>query len=349
MLQNNIYRIIDANLNRASEALRVLEDWSRFVKNNQELSQNLKSLRHELNNFFKPNIVFHRESVTDVGRFNENKTKRNSVRDIIRANSKRFEESIRTLAEYGSLIDLNIKRLEEIRYEMYTLEKELLRNEKLLRLHNASLYLISSSNGFNSRKDFFKVIEEAIEGSIDIIQLREKNSSEKDIIEISKEIQRLINKTDILFIMNDRTDLAIACNADGVHLGQDDLSVIEARKISHDGFIIGLSTHNIEQGIKGKTSGADYLGVGPVFATPTKPDYNPCGLEYVKWASKNLNDIPWFAIGGIDETNAYKVADSGAGRIAVVRAIMKANKPKETSSKLKEIINKNNLVYAKNT
>ena len=129
MQKNEIYRIIDANLNRASEALRVLEDWSRFAKNNQILSQELKSLRHELNNFFQTNIVFHRESVTDVGRFIENKTKRNSVRDIIRANSKRFEESIRTLSEYSSLIDLNTARFEEMRYEMYTIEKELLKNE----------------------------------------------------------------------------------------------------------------------------------------------------------------------------------------------------------------------------
>lgn len=346
MQKNEIYRILDANLNRASEALRVLEDWSRFAKNNKILSQKLKSLRHELNNFFQTNIVSHRESVNDVGRFTENKTKRNSVKDIIRANSKRFEESVRTLSEYGSLIGLNTTRLEEIRFEMYTIEKELLKNEKMLRLFNASLYLISSSDSFTSKKDFFKVLEEAIEGGIDIIQLREKNQTEKKIIEIGKEIQKLINNTNVLFIVNDRLDLALACDADGVHFGQNDLPVHEARKISPDGFIIGLSTHNIEQGAEGKTSGADYLGVGPVFATPTKPDYNPAGLEYVKWANENLKNIPWFAIGGIDETNVYKVTDSGAERIAVVRAIMKADKPKEISRKLKEIINKNKLAYA---
>ena len=308
MLNNDIHRIIDANINRASEAFRVLEDWVRFAKNNNIISEKLKRIRHNINNIISahPSLILSRESINDTGRIIENNSKRGSVKDIIRANCKRAEEALRVLCEYGQLLNIDIKTLENDRYEIYTLEKELIKNEKLLRLQNASLYLIAGrdcASGYLNKIDFLSIIEKSIEGGIDIIQLREKNESERNILHLAKEIKKLINKTDVLFIVNDRVDLALACEADGVHLGQDDLPINEARKITPCGFIIGLSTHSIEQGVetlRATSLQADYLGVGPVFPTPTKPDYKPAGLEYEGWADKNLKEIPWFAIGGID-------------------------------------------------
>ncbi|OGI19840.1 MAG: thiamine-phosphate diphosphorylase [Candidatus Melainabacteria bacterium RIFCSPHIGHO2_02_FULL_34_12] len=351
MLRNDIHRIIDANINRASEALRVLEDWLRYGKNNKQISEKLKNIRHDLNNIYKlfPNLIMNRESINDAGREIENLSKRNSVRDIIKANCKRAEEAIRVLSEYGQLIELDTKELEKYRYEIYTLEKELLKNEKLLRLHNASLYLVASRDVPSGRlydKEFLTVIEKAIEGDVNIIQLREKDESERKIISIAKEIKNLIKGTDILFIINDRVDIALACDADGIHLGQDDMPVNEARKITPEGFIIGLSTHNKEQGKEGLKSGADYLGIGPVFPTPTKPDYIAAGLDYVSWASNNLKDLPFFAIGGIDENNIEKVINAGAKRIAVVRAIMDSNDSLKTTKTLKSKLIGKNIEHA---
>ena len=352
MLRNNIYRIIDANINRASEALRVLEDWARYSKDDKEISEKLKKIRHSINNLLlsNPNLVMSRESENDVGRDIENNSERKSIRDIIRANCKRLEESFRILSEYGHLVETlwqSVSMFENHRYEIYTIEKELLKNEKLLRLHDAKLYLVTSRDTLSGHlytdNKFFSIVEGAVSGGIDIIQLREKNENEAKILSLAKEIKKIISGTDVLFLINDRVDLALACNADGVHLGQDDLSVNESRKITPEGFIIGLSTHSLIQGKTGLISGADYLGVGPVFPTPTKPDYKAAGLEYVQWANKNLKEIPWFAIGGIDENNIHKVIEAGAIRIAVVRSIMNAADPKAMSKRLKQIVGQGSL------
>ena len=349
MFNNNIYRIIDANINRASEALRVLEDYARFVKDDLKISEKLKNIRHHINNSFSAfsNLILSRESTLDVGRNIENGSIRSSLRNVIQANCKRAEEAFRVLAEYGQLLEINTKLLEENRYEIYTLEKELLKNEKLFRLQNASLYLVTNRDNVNSDNEFLSVIEKSIEGGVDIIQLREKNEKESKVLELAKEIKKLINKTNVLFIINDRIDMALAADADGVHLGQDDLSVSEARKITPDGFLIGLSTHSIEQGQSGLKYGADYLGVGPVFPTPTKPNYKAAGLEYVEWAAKNLKDISWFAIGSIDETNIDKVINASVRKIAVVRAIMNSKDPLTTTKLLKRRLKENKKDYAK--
>lgn len=355
MQKNEIHRIIDANLNRASEALRVLEDFARFVKNNEIVSAKLKNIRHELNQIIvsNPNLILSRESNLDLGRYIENNSERKSNRDIIRANSKRIGESLRVLSEYGQLLrrDAPLEHLfENFRYEIYTIEKELIINEKLFRLNNAKLYLVAGRDAPAGRlyddKTFLPIIEKSIEGGIDIIQLREKNENEKKILELAKEIKKLISGTDILFIINDRIDIALACGSDGVHLGQDDMPIEEARKITPEGFIIGLSTHSPDQALHATLLQPDYIGIGPVFPTPTKPDYKPAGLEYVRWANKHVKQIPWFAIGGINESNMGEVIDSGATKIAIVRAIMNAKDPLKTTSKLKTILTKGKILNA---
>lgn len=333
MTTNNINRILDANINRASEALRVLEEYTRFIQNNTSISENLKNIRHLVNGISSQfsNLILYRESENDVGKEIKNNSTRKCIKDIIRANSKRVEEALRCICEYGQILNLNIQDLEKARYEIYSIEKELIKNEKIIRLQNAKLYLVANGD--------LQTIEKAIEGGINIIQLREKNSSEKEIIKLGNEIRKMTNGTEILFILNDRIDLALICGADGVHLGQDDTPISDARKITPSGFLIGLSTHSIEQGTLGIKSGADYLGVGPVYATPTKPDYIPAGLDYVKWASKNIN-IPWFAIGGVNENNITEVIKHGAKGVAVVRAIMNSKSPKETTHLLAQSFEK---------
>ncbi|MBI2995211.1 MAG: thiamine phosphate synthase [Candidatus Melainabacteria bacterium] len=346
MPRNDIYRIIDANINRASEALRVLEDWARYSKDDKAISEKLKNIRHEINNLFStfPNFILSRESVYDVGRNIENPSYRKNVKDILHANCKRVEEALRVLSEYGQLVETphwDVSTIEKYRYEIYTIEKLLLKNEKLIKLQNAKLYLVTGGDAPSGC--LYNIIEKSIEGGVDIIQLREKNKDEKKILQLGKEIKSLVKSTDVLFIVNDRVDIALALDADGVHLGQDDLPISEARKITPDGFIIGLSTHSKEQAVEAYCNTpvrADYLGVGPVFSTPTKPDYKPVGLEYVRWASDNLKNIPWFTIGGIDETNISKVIESGASKVAVVRAIMDSKDVLQTTRSLKEMLQK---------
>ena len=186
MLRNDIHRIIDANINRASEALRVLEDWARYAKDDKQISEKLKRIRHSINNLSLDcsNFVMSRESVHDVGRDAENNSQRKTVRDIIRANCKRLEEAFRVLSEYGRLVETlrwSVSMLENYRYEIYTIEKELLKNEKLLRLHNAKLYLVAGRDVVSQRlytdNEFLSVIEKAVDGGIDMLQLREKNEN----------------------------------------------------------------------------------------------------------------------------------------------------------------------------
>jgi len=338
-MRNDLHRIIDANINRASEALRVIEEWARFSKDSIRISEKLKKIRHCINTSFleNNNLILSRESNLDIGKEIENTSKKNTIRGIIRANCKRAEEALRVLSEYGQLLNISesdIKNLELNRYEIYTLEKELIIAEKNIRLEKSELYFVATPGKDQNDSDFLSTIQEAIEGGVDIVQLRAKDKSEKEIINLGKETKKLTTNTETLFIVNDRIDLALLCEADGVHLGQDDLSISEAREITPEGFIIGLSTHFPEQGNIGQNSGADYLGVGPVFATPTKPDYIPAGLEYVKYASKNIT-LPWFAIGGIDESNIDKVINAGAKRVAVVRAILNAKDVKQAVKTLK--------------
>ncbi len=348
MLRNEIYRIIDANTNRASEALRILEEWTRFIKEDSEVLQKLKNIRHKINSTFTniQSLVFNRESINDIGRNTDNPSKRTCLRDVLMANCKRLEEALRVLSEYSKAIGIDATYLEDSRYEIYTIEKELLQHEKLIRLKTSSLYLVTNRDGFNSDADFFTIIEKAIEGGVDIIQLREKNETEKRILEIAEGIKRLIANTNILFIVNDRVDIALACDADGVHLGQDDLPVQEARKITPYSFIIGLSTHSIKQGQNSLLSSADYIGVGPVFETPTKPDYNAVGLEYVKWANDNIKQLPWFAIGGINEINIKDVINTGAKKVALVRAIMNSKNPYKATKQIKEYLTESTKLHA---
>lgn len=342
MKENNIHRIIDANINRASEALRVIEEWTRFNNNNLKDSESLKNIRHLINRTFSniPNLILSRDSEYDVGKEIRNNSKKKSAKDVIRANCKRLEESLRVLAEYGQLLNINILEIEKSRFIIYTIEKELIKLEKTSKLLQSTLYLVTNRSAFSSDNVFFNTISESIKGGIDIIQLREKNEDGKKFLEVAQEIRKLTLESDVLFIINDRVDIAIACNADGVHLGQGDMPISEARLQTPEGFIIGLSTHSIEQGKEGSESGADYLGVGPVYETPTKPDYTPIGLDYVKWASKNIS-LPWFAIGGINERNIEEVLKAGASKVAVVREIMNSDFPYETTKKLKSKTFKN--------
>jgi thiamine-phosphate pyrophosphorylase len=197
-------------------------------------------------------------------------------------------------------------------------------------LASARLYLVCESRPGGREPE--ELLRPALQGGVDIVQLREKAGDEGAAVRAGRTFRRLCDAYDALFVVNDDPRLAVACAADGVHLGQDDADVASVRTMVGDDVLIGLSTHSPEQ-IEA-AEGVDYIAVGPVHATPTKPEYEPVGTELVRYAARHAR-VPFFAIGGIDPGNVVEVAAAGAERVAVVRAIGDAPHPADAARALR--------------
>lgn len=201
---------------------------------------------------------------------------------------------------------------------------------------NFRLYAVTDLKTENS--EMLRAIEAAYRGGADIIQLRSKVLSDVALIRVGLRIKKISEKERKLFFVNDRVDLALAMGADGVHLGQEDMPVRMARKLARQAGMkvwIGKSTHHLKQAMDAVREGADYIGVGPVFRTPTKPGVKSVGLRLVRQVAAKIR-IPWVAIGGIDLGNIRDVAAAGAVRIAAVRAIFSARDPERAARELKQ-------------
>lgn len=334
-------RIIDANLNRACEALRVLEEIARFLVEDKNISADLKNIRHTLNSLQDADyaeLLLARDTEGDIGVSIKNPDKRSGIETIFKANIKRLQQALRVLAEY---CPENFDMLENLRYKSYTLEKnmwdKLKEKYNKFMLEDKKLYLVTNSDKFESEDLFLDAVASALKGGVDILQLREKNMLANKIIELGKKVKLLCAEYGATFIVNDRVDIAYVLDADGVHLGQDDMDIESARKILGSNAIIGISTHAPEQAQKAVNDGADYIGMGPVFTTPTKPGRQSVGLEYVKWVSENIK-IPAFAIGGIDLDNVQDVINAGAKKVAVVRAIINSDNPEKAAQEFLKVL-----------
>lgn len=203
------------------------------------------------------------------------------------------------------------------------------------RLDAALLYLILEANpGGGPAAD---VLEPALRGGVDVVQLREKGADAAAIVEAARTFRTLCDEHGALLILNDRPELVLDCAADGVHLGQDDASVDEARALLGSDVLVGVSTHTEAQVEAARDSLADYMGVGPVHATPTKPGVAPVGEELVRYAAERAGK-PFFAIGGIDAQTAGRVAAAGADRVAVARAISDAEDPRGAAEALRAAV-----------
>ncbi len=339
-------RILDVNLNRANEALRVIEEIARFYLDNKDLSKELKYARHELNKSLSSSyedLLKSRDTENDIGTDISNPTNKISLINVYQANFKRLQQALRALAEFSSLNNISNNSFEELRYRSYTMEKEMFKELqkkiKTERLQKAKLYLVTDRQKYATHNEFLDKIASALEGGVNIVQLREKTAQANEILELAKKVKELCALYDAIFIINDRVDIARIVKADGVHLGQSDIDIHSARKILGNEIIIGISTHCPEHAKTAEETGADYIGVGPVFETPTKPGRKSVGLEYVEWTSKNVS-IPWFAIGGINLDNIKEVINAGAKRIAVVRAIINADSPASIAVEMKNTLSK---------
>ena len=198
-----------------------------------------------------------------------------------------------------------------------------------------SLYLVTDHRN-KTDEEFLNIIEEAIKGGTSIVQLREKTASTKDFYQLALKVKEITTRYDVPLLINDRMDIALAVDSEGVHLGQDDMPADIARKIIGDDKILGVSASTVEEAIKAQIDGADYIGSGAVFPTATKDDADSVSKEELKSIVDSI-DIPVVAIGGITIENASELKDTGIAVFSVVSAIMSADDPKEASQKLREI------------
>ncbi len=335
-------RIVDASANRAREALRVLEDHARLVMNDAFLSRQLKELRHGLTQALAdtPGVLLlsARDTVYDVGTAisTPQEQERATLVDVLTANAKRLQEALRSLEEYGKVLSPPLgQAVERLRYQAYTLEKALvLGSDARRRLADAKLYVLVTES--LCRASLAGTIREAVDGGADFIQLREKNLDDRQLLQRARAVRQLTRRLGAVFIVNDRPDIAILAEADGVHLGQDDMSLQEARRLLGPEALIGVSTHDAAQLENAILEGASYVGVGPVFPSGTKTFEALAGLDYVRHAM--ATSLPAFALGGITLENVDQVVAAGAQRIAVSQAVCAAEDPRAAARALKRAL-----------
>jgi thiamine-phosphate pyrophosphorylase len=338
-------RIIDANFNRAREALRVIEDYCRFNLNCASLSGRAKEMRHQLSSAIAQlntgQLLASRDTPGDVGTnlTIENAIGRTDLKDSLTAACKRLPEALRVLAETLRSDEPGIAdQIERLRYACYTLEKDIaLFADAAARFSKVRLYVLISSS---LPAEVFALAGQCIAGGVDCLQLRAKNIETDKYFAMACEFVKMCKDAGVISIINDRADIAIASGADGVHLGQNDLPIEQARKLQMTPMIFGKSTHSLTQINAAIAELPTYIALGPVFATPTKPDAEPVGLDYVKQALPILTDtgIGHVAIGGINESNIESVLKAGARTIAVSSAVTNSPDPKSACKKLKQKI-----------
>ncbi len=336
---NNLDRILDAAANRCREGLRVVEDFTRFVLDDAHLSAILKDLRHDLAAALEmlpaDRLLRSRDTPGDVGAHIDTAAERQrlSPLHVAQANAKRVEESLRTLEEYGKVIDAEFAaRCEQLRYRFYTVEQAIATTVSAReRLAGCRLYLLVTDSTCPNGAG--PLVRAALAGGVDAVQLREKDIPDRRLIDLAKRVREWTHAAGALFIINDRPDIAALVNADGVHVGQDDMTVREARQIVGTDRLVGLSAHNIEQARQAVLDGADYLGVGPTFPSQTKQFADVAGLNFVRQVADEITR-PWFAIGGINADNVADVINAGAQRIAISAAIATASDPNGAARQL---------------
>lgn len=331
--QRVLYRILDANLDRAREGLRIVEEWCRFGLNDATLTEQLKHLRQTLGGWHSNTLRQHRDTPGDTGTnlSHPNEEQRDTLQAVVQVNCCRVQEALRALEEYGKLYsDEMASCAKQMRYQLYTLESKLLGYGLRQRLANAHTYLVTSPS-----ERLLDVVEAALKGGVDIVQYREKTADDEVRLKLASKLKALCHQHDALFIVNDRVDIAAAVGADGVHLGQHDLPMAAARRILGPLPIVGRSTTNPAEMTRAIDEGADYIGVGPVYATPTKPGKAASGYDYIRYAVEHA-PMPWFAIGGIDLTNVATVRAAGAPGVAIVRAIMQADDASQVAQAFKQ-------------
>jgi thiamine-phosphate pyrophosphorylase len=336
-------RILDANANRAREALRVIEEYCRFVLDDRFLSHELKQLRHDLAEALAAVPAHHllaaRETIRDVGTglSTPAEEQRHSPLAVAQANLKRMQEALRCLEEYGKLYSADVgRRVEALRYRAYTLERAIVFGTAARqRLAEARLYVLVTGSLCSASLEW--TVREALAGGAQVIQLREKDLTDRELLDRARAVRQWTRAAGALFIVNDRPDIARLAEADGVHIGQDELTVKDVRRIVGPDALVGVSTHTLEQVRQAVRDGASYIGVGPVFPSQTKDFPALAGLAFVREAAAETS-LPAFAIGGVNLENVHQVVAAGLRRVAVSHAICAADDPRAVAAALRQTL-----------
>jgi thiamine-phosphate pyrophosphorylase len=354
--QSDVLRILDANANRAAEGLRVVEEYLRFALDDAHLTALCKSLRHELADAVSaiPLLARHaaRDSDGDVGSpaaSTVDSQQRLGASDVVAASMQRVQQALRVLEEYGKLLDVPAtesavgslptspaETFEQLRYRLYSLERAVtLTDDGLRRIPGPALCVIL--DGCASPGALARVATSLIAVGVHMLQLRDKALTDRQLIERARILRQLTRGTKTLFVVNDRADVARAASADGVHVGQDDLSVRDARRMVGPHALVGVSTHTLDQAKQAVLDGANYIGVGPVFPSTTKPQARLAGIELLRQVARDIR-LPAFAISGITADNVAQVVECGVSRIAVSSAVAGADDPADAARLLLDLL-----------
>lgn len=332
-----LYRVLDAAGNRAAEGLRVCEDYVRLVLDDQGLTTQLKKLRHDLAEVARswPQELLDqsRDIAHDVGTdiTLDSEMQRIDAADVCAASFQRTKQALRTLEEFGKLIaPPAAARLEQLRYELYAVEAAvgIVRHARRRLAHVSLCVLIDGGSSVEACRQLAATLAAA---GVGMIQLRDKQLDGDALVGRARAVRDGVAAATqpadrTLVIVNDRVDIAAAVDADGVHLGQDDLSIRDARRVLGPRAILGRSTHSIEQARAAQQQGANYLGVGPIYPSRTKQFADFPGLAFAREVAAEIS-LPWLAIGGIDLENIAELKAAGAKRVAIRSAIVEADDP----------------------
>ena len=339
-------RVIDASANRAAEGLRVLEDYVRFVLDDPFLTGELKGMRHDLAACLERLPIdarlAARETLADVGTGikGAQEARRQDFPQLVDANFSRAREALRSLEEYAKLVAPELAAAaERLRYRLYTLHRAVRRADRARKqLAGARLYVLV--DGCDSEAELERLCLSLVGAGVHVLQLREKRLDDRTLVGRARAVRRVTRGTDTLFIMNDRPDLALLAEADGVHVGQEELSVKDARTVVGCERLVGVSTHNIEQARQAVLEGADYIGCGPTFPSPTKRFEAFPGTAFLRQVAAEIC-LPAFAIGGIREGNLGLVLETGFYRVAISSGITGAEDPAAAAKRILDLLSQN--------
>lgn len=335
-----IFRILDANINRAMEGLRTIEEYARFALDQSNLTRSLKGFRHELgelvDRFDADTLLQSRDTLGDVGTTitTPSEVTRQDGVEVVSAAARRTQQALRCLEEFGKTVDASVgQQLEQMRYRAYTILAEVQKaiipiSSRVDRIAQTRLYAITAT--VETPNAWRKRLDQLMQAGAGAIQIRDKSASDRKLLEYSQIAMEYCSPHQVLIIVNDRADIAHAADADGVHVGQDELPVEAARQIVGRDRIVGLSTHTLEQVDEAAQTSCDYIGCGPTFPSNTKSFDEYPGTAFLRevahWqatqdAASRSGTMPVFAIGGITTENASQIAETGIGRVAITAAL----------------------------